>query len=154
MRARTVGDETRAVSPVIGAILMIAITVVMATVGGVFALGLADATSPTAPQVTWNLYHDDDGAASANAEVVITHESGATIDADRLTVYVDDTPVAGASGYAFDGGGWTGEVTAGASVTIVKQPGPDTDWTGETVRVVWRHEREDVSATLVRYTPG
>jgi flagellin-like protein len=151
MRVGTLGDG-RGVSPVIGVVLLMAITVVLSAVGATFALGLADAGSPPAPQVTWDLYHDDDGAVGANAVATITHEGGDTLDAARLTTYVDGTPIGSATGYTLAGGGWAGEVTAGAELRVVKT-GSDTDWTGETIRVVWEHDREDVSATLVRYTP-
>jgi len=42
------GDET-GVSPVVGVILMVAITVILAAVTGSFALGLGDTTGTTPP---------------------------------------------------------------------------------------------------------
>ena len=48
------GDE-RAVSPVIGVILMVAITVILAAVIGTFVLGLGDRVSQSAPQASFSL---------------------------------------------------------------------------------------------------
>lgn len=47
---------SRAVSPVIGVILMVAITVILAAVIGTFVLGLGDQVSESAPQA--NLQFD------------------------------------------------------------------------------------------------
>ncbi len=43
-------DEDRAVSPVIGVILMVAITVILAAVIGTFVLGLGDQVQSTTPR--------------------------------------------------------------------------------------------------------
>ncbi len=48
------GDGERAVSPVIGVILMVAITVILAAVIGTFVLGLGDQLGDTAPQASFS----------------------------------------------------------------------------------------------------
>jgi flagellin-like protein len=69
-------DET-GVSPVIGVILMVAITVILAAVTGSFVLGLGDTTGATPPQVSVNCNIADD---------VITHEGGDDLTASELRI--------------------------------------------------------------------
>jgi len=52
MRFNLPDADERGVSPVIGVILMVAITVILAAVIGTFVLGLGDQVSQTAPQAT------------------------------------------------------------------------------------------------------
>ena len=52
-------DGDRGVSPVIGVILMVAITVILAAVIASFVLGLGDQTNETAPNVNFNGEFDD-----------------------------------------------------------------------------------------------
>ena len=74
------GDED-AVSPVIGVILMVAITVILAAVIGAFVLGLGN-NQNVAPQVQFDTEESDD-PRWAN----FTHTSGDTIDdpSERLS---------------------------------------------------------------------
>jgi flagellin-like protein len=46
-------DDEQAVSPVIGVILMVAITVILAAVIGTFVLGLGDQVQNTTPQASF-----------------------------------------------------------------------------------------------------
>ncbi|PSP83139.1 type IV pilin [Halobacteriales archaeon QS_6_64_34] len=69
-------DET-GVSPVIGVILMVAITVILAAVAGSFILGLGDTTGAMPPQVSINCNIADDG---------ITHEGGDDLTASELRI--------------------------------------------------------------------
>ena len=68
--------EERAVSPVIGVILMVAITVILAAVIGAFVLGLGGETQET-PQVSLSFSGDAD-------EVTVAHRGGDTLDTDDL----------------------------------------------------------------------
>jgi len=130
------GDE-RAVSPVIGVILMVAITVILAAVIGTFVLGLGDQLQTTTPSASFGFDQGTtdvtasvlDGDAS-NTETVtvtsvtITHESGDTIDANNLDVTVDGKSAFSAEdadGDDFDdvSGTFSGDVSAGSSTTIV-----------------------------------
>ena len=66
-------NEEKAVSPVIGVILMVAVTVVLAAVIGAFVLGLGDSTGEPAP----NANVDFDYTASTG-EVIVSHDGGET----------------------------------------------------------------------------
>jgi flagellin-like protein len=70
----------RAVSPVIGVILMVAITVILAAVIGTFVLGLGDQVSESAPQAQFTFEFDGD------RHLNITHDGGDAIEADDLNV--------------------------------------------------------------------
>ncbi|QCJ45957.1 type IV pilin [Haloprofundus sp. MHR1] len=78
------GNENRAVSPVIGVILMVAITVILAAVIGTFVLGLGD-NIQTAPQASFGFDYDEDEAGGAGT-VTITHRGGDTFDAGEIEV--------------------------------------------------------------------
>ncbi|KTG26658.1 type IV pilin [Haloferax profundi] len=132
-------SESRAVSPVIGVILMVAITVILAAVIGTFVLGLGDQVGDTAPQASFSFEYDSD-----TDNVTITHESGDGIATEDLSIIVSSAP--GATVTPFDGGddlinaGDTFEVDTGVLDS------------GDTVRIVWTSESGANSATLQKYT--
>ncbi|GAB7089952.1 hypothetical protein JCM18237_02230 [Halorubrum luteum] len=76
------GDE-RAVSPVIGVILMVAITVILAAVIGTFVLGLGDQVGDSAPQATFSIDDVDDNT------IEVTKTGGQDIELSDLRVVVD-----------------------------------------------------------------
>jgi flagellin-like protein len=88
-------DGERAVSPVIGVILMVAITVILAAVIATFVLGLGEQVGSSAPQATFQFsqdnvtYQDADPHTYAATQVVITHQGGATIEGENLRVTVN-----------------------------------------------------------------
>jgi len=152
MRIRELFDDDAAVSPVIGVILMVAITVILAAVIATFVLGLGDQVSDAAPQTSFSF--DYDGSASPSSgtdlatntdaadrgELTITHSGGASIAQARLsaTDRQSDGPVS-LYGTAEDT-----DVTAGNSETI----GVDED---DTVSVVWENAEGTTSATLEEF---
>ena len=76
-------DDSRAVSPVIGVILMVAITVILAAVIGTFVLGLGDSVE-SAPQASFNFDYDD-----STGNVTVTHRGGDTVNANGTEIRVD-----------------------------------------------------------------
>jgi len=74
-------DNERGVSPVIGVILMVAITVILAAVIGAFVLGLGDQVSNNAPQASFSFDFD-----TTNNNVTVTHTGGDNIQLDNLNV--------------------------------------------------------------------
>ncbi len=77
-------DGSRAVSPVIGVILMVAITVILAAVIGTFVLGIGENVNST-PQATWD-FDANETSADTIDEITITHNGGDSIDPARLSV--------------------------------------------------------------------
>src|SRR6056297_4157035 len=76
-------SDDRAVSPVIGVILMVAITVILAAVIGTFVLGLGDQLGDTAPQATFTI----DGNTSDSID--ITKTGGQSLESADLALSVD-----------------------------------------------------------------
>ncbi len=88
------GDD--AVSPVIGVILMVAITVILAAVIAAFVLGLGD-SGESAPQVSFDYgYNENSGNLS------VTVQSGDVFDAGNIEVSVEETsePLASFTGFS------------------------------------------------------
>ena len=143
--------EKRAVSPVIGVILMVAITVILAAVIGTFVLGLGESVQST-PQAKFAFDYQNDN-------VTVTHEGGDAISSKELSVaassafhyYNGTTPEGGsASSYTFDTMGINGEVSAGNSVMIGRSG--TGNFNSDTVRVVWSDLDTDKSATLGKWS--
>jgi len=141
-------NDDDAVSPVIGVILMVAITVILAAVIASFVLGLGDQTQTT-PTASFNFDYD----ANNNA-VQVTHGGGATINSDEL--YLRGTTGA-SSGSDFDlqwtsfiSGASSGtDVTAGNSVTLENSSPLSEDMDGDyEVNVVYVSAEGDTSSTL------
>ena len=87
----SISDDNRAVSPVIGVILMVAITVILAAVIGTFVLGLGDSLNQ-APQAQL----DASVAGNAGSESLeISHNGGDGIPASEIRVVVGGTSVDG-----------------------------------------------------------
>jgi flagellin-like protein len=59
MQFKKLLTDDEAVSPVIGVILMVAITVILAAVIGTFVLGLGDQVSESTPQASWEFSYEE-----------------------------------------------------------------------------------------------
>ena len=76
-------DDDRAVSPVIGVILMVAITVILAAVIGTFVLGLSDSLGDNQPTAQLSVDLDQD-----EPDLTIEHNGGDSISSESLRVVV------------------------------------------------------------------
>ena len=84
--------DDRAVSPVIGVILMVAITVILAAVIGTFVLGLGDQLGDTAPQASFTVEDvsvNTTSGTSGPVDVNITKTGGENLDPSQLTISID-----------------------------------------------------------------
>ena len=156
----TEDDGKRAVSPVIGVILMVAITVILAAVIGTFVLGLGDQVQQTSPNAQWDWSED-----SSTQVLSVTHEGGDSIDQNTITFSVDGTTI---SNYGTEDGSGSGvsgnfssEITAGSTAKIGSDAqggsGPSFLFDSnneETVRMIWTAEGGGQSTTLTEYTVG
>ena len=118
--------EDRGVSPVIGVILMVAITVILAAVIGAFVLGLGDQASSTAPQASFSFDFDQ-----TDNNVTVTHTGGDNIGNSTLNV----TSGTDSAEFSED------PVTTGAEVILDYEE-------GDTVRVIWSNPAGGSSNTL------
>ncbi|RLM94884.1 type IV pilin [Halobellus sp. Atlit-38R] len=136
MQLKQLLEDDGAVSPVIGVILMVAITVILAAVIGSFVLNLGQGVQQTAPQASFEF---DYNTTAGTSNVTITHQSGDSITATQL-----DT--AGATWHN-ESLGWNSSYTtvnAGDSLTKNASDG----FSGQTIRVVWSSQNGETSATL------
>lgn len=148
--------QQRAVSPVIGVVLMVAITVVLAATAAAFVLGFGDRINTTVPQAgfstkytaspagsqdDWGHGYDsnfDGDGTNETGELDVAFTSGDGIDVERLSVsypggseeLADSTPFAAGD-----------QLGAGDSFKLAVAP-------GDTVRVVWTAPGGARTATL------
>jgi flagellin-like protein len=148
--------EDRSVSPVIGVVLMVAVTVVLAATAAAFVFGFGDRINTTAPQTSFSTKYTGSPAASADSwdhsygddfdgdstdetgELDVAFTSGDGIEAERVSVsypggsdQLADTPSYAAGS----------QVGAGDSFALAVAP-------GDTVRVVWTAPGGARTATL------
>jgi flagellin-like protein len=155
MKLSTLFEDEDAVSPVIGVILMVAITVILAAVIASFVLGLGDQAQQTTPQASFSFDYSETGTNVG--ELRVTHDGGDTIDADSL--YIRGTNLdADTNNGDGNTGLWTStavgysnsEVSAGNSVLL---GGTDDEVPDNyDVRVVFETPEGDQSATLASDT--
>ncbi|MFB6301344.1 MAG: type IV pilin [Haloferacaceae archaeon] len=134
MKLRQFLTDDRAVSPVIGVILMVAITVILAAVIGTFVLGLGQNVQST-PQASFAFDFD----ASDN-EVNVTHTGGDTLEKGENADEVKLVSTAGSAGVWLTGNSTIDAGTTYKNFNYVSG--------GATVRVVWTGPNGESSATL------
>ena len=84
MKPHTVfNTDDRAVSPVIGVILMVAITVILAAVIGTFVLGLGDSLGDNQPSAQLSA-----DVTNSGSNITVEHGGGDSIESGTLTVVV------------------------------------------------------------------
>jgi flagellin-like protein len=143
-------NDDDAVSPVIGVILMVAITVILAAVIATFVLGLGDSLSNTAPQASFSFDYADDvdtedsfsDTSTGDGILNITHDGGETIDAA-------DIDVVGSSGgdvNLVDDGDFSSGSEISAGTTFDRRMSSD-----DTIRIIFNSEGGDSTATLGRF---
>jgi flagellin-like protein len=169
MDFKDIFTDDDAVSPVIGVILMVAITVILAAVIGTFVLGLGDQVSNTSPTASFSFdYSNSSGNPGDTLEV--THDGGDRIDASLVNASVTGADVqdvdagnhesANHVGTTFSG---ASEVSAGTSDTLdindfnfgggsIATGADHLDLSGATVRVVWSSSNGGDSATLGKWS--
>jgi flagellin-like protein len=162
MNIKQLFTDDDAVSPVIGVILMVAITVILAAVIGTFVLGLGDQVQSTSPQASFNFDYTNNTGDNTDS-LTVTHDGGDSIPSGQLNASISgvtdsqtnggtaanfgtDAATGANGGDLFD----SGDVTAGTSDTL---DGADFQTTQAkfdeaTVRVVWQSESGENSATL------
>jgi len=154
MKFQELLNDDRAVSPVIGVILMVAITVILAAVIGSFVLGLGSSVQQTAPNANFQFDYTSQGTSNDadSAEeftVTTTHTGGDTISSDNAQSLVLQSP-----DYSI---GATLSVSAGSSITFdtsaTAEDGTaisasELPESGDTMRVIWTSSNGDSSQAL------
>ena len=131
MNVKELFTDDSAVSPVIGVILMVAVTVILAAVIGSFVLNLGGSLQQSAPQASFDFEYAED-----NSKVTVTHATGDKISGDASLEIV--------SGDDREDFGDGSSVSAGDSEVFED----DNYDGGDTIRVVWTSQNGESSATL------
>jgi flagellin-like protein len=134
MQLKRLIQDDDGVSPVIGVILMVAITVILAAVIATFVLGLGEQLSDSSPQATFDF--DYDGSST----LTVTHVGGDSIEAGDLYLRGSSNVNEKA---------WTDPAEYSATNDI--GAGDDIDYNvndDDTVRVVWESADGEQTATL------
>lgn len=81
-------DDERAISPVIGVILMVAVTVILAAVIAAAVMGMGDGIGDTGPTTNAdvNVNSDYNNSSTGSELAYISHTSGDTIEAENVRV--------------------------------------------------------------------
>jgi len=153
----TLADDDQAVSPVIGVILMVAITVLLAATAAVFFFNLGESQNEVAPTAAFDIDYESDGSDS----LTITHNTGSDVTVGDLTVVVS-----GADPGSIDGRHAVESITsygsdstlrAGDSITISKASlgaASDIDLSDATVKLVWNGQGTTQSRTMRTWPSG
>jgi len=145
-------NDEDAVSPVIGVILMVAITVILAAVIASFVLGLGDQAANSTPQASFGFDYDspsspegdwgDQLSDSADGELTVSHESGNTIKAGRLSLTDGSSTLELDEGSEFNS---DSDINAGTTFTATIDDDDEID-------VIYTESGGDTSSTLASYS--
>jgi flagellin-like protein len=126
MNLKNLFDDDNAVSPVIGVILMVAITVILAAVIGAFVLNLGS-SQDTAPTASWQW-------DSNTTDVEVQMSSGSEVEVDEIFV---------------NGNDWNGSsgntISAGDTMYLSRGAGE--------YEIVWKSSKTDQSSVMDTYSP-
>jgi flagellin-like protein len=164
MSIKQLFQDEDAVSPVIGVILMVAITVILAAVIGTFVLGLGDQVQSSAPNANFQIeypssnYEPVSDGTSDTDQIRVTHNGGQDIDVNNLEVQVGSTTVSDVSQSSSSdyidssSDGWPTTVTTGSQLLLTEDDSNSNDATsfngGEDVRIIWQSPNGDSSNTI------
>jgi len=144
----TLGDDDQAVSPVIGVILMVAITVLLASTAAVFFFNLSEDQNEVTPTAAF----DTDYEPGSSDVLTITHNTGSDMRVGDLTVVVSGAgsidgryAVESISSYRSES-----TLSAGSSITISKTSlgVGSIDLSDATVKLVWNGQGTSQSRTM------
>ena len=158
MKLKQLLNDDDAVSPVIGVILMVAITVILAAVIATFVLGLGEQISESSPNTSFSFDYEDGGVPSDSLSgtinnqndglLIVTHSGGPNIAAEQLSITgstASSTNGEWAADTSNDPQYSSGdEIGAGDSVEVAVN-------NGDTIRIVWENEEGSESSTLQRF---
>ena len=138
MKFDTLRTDDTAVSPVIGVILMVAITVILAAVIGTMVLGLTGNVNQTAPQASFTFSQTPNGGGSGY-NVTIDDNGGDSIPINNINVTVGGST----QGVTWSTG--TNDVAAGSSTTLTGLSN------GDQIKIIWKKNNGKSAQVLATY---
>jgi flagellin-like protein len=157
MNIKQLFQDEGAVSPVIGVILMVAITVILAAVIGTFVLGLGDQVQSSAPNANFQFEYQEGAnpgfGDSGEDSVVVTHNGGQDVDRSNIVVNIGGAEAysSGSAQGNFDVDGsvnFATTVSTGDSLDLIETSGDDSISSGDDVLVIWESPSGDSSNTI------
>lgn len=130
--------DENAVSPVIGVVLMVAVTVILSAAVGAFVLDIGNAVTEAQPQTAIDFQYDP-VSGSPDDTLTVTHGGGDRLDPAQITITIGGTEAwhdgSAQNGYLEVSSDWDDDATSGESV-VLEEDGDNID-PGMTVQVVW-----------------
>ena len=156
MRLKKLFADEEAVSPVIGVILMVAITVILAAVIASVVLGVGQEAGSTSPTAAYSFDYDtsENGADGTwGGNLTVTHDSGDAIDHDdvyiRGTDFVQSSNNQSWVGYVGEGkASSSGSVSGGQTAVAAGDRAEFGANQTYEVNIIWEDPDGDSSATL------
>ena len=135
MKLSNIFTDDEAVSPVIGVILMVAITVILAAVIGAFVLNLGGGQN-SAPQASFEFsdVNDDDA-------VEISHDGGDAIDNSTISIQGESTTIS--SSDLDSSSEWTTGEEINTSGGTLSDVNPN-----ENIQIIWENPDSDDSRVI------
>ena len=160
---KTLFTEDRAVSPVIGVILMVAITVILAAVIGTFVLGLGENVQDSAPQANFQFEYENIGSGAEDQLIRVTHTGGEDVPTDTVSILVGGETLYDKGTFQSDPDGdtdtdllensaWTDPISTGDTEEIQENGVDDFIASSEDVRIVWTSPSGGTSNTIGQST--
>jgi len=140
MNIKNLFTDDDAVSPVIGVILMVAITVILAAVIGAFVLDLGG-SQESAPQAQF------DWATNQNGHLEVTHQGGEDLDNSTLSF-----SLSGAGSVSDSAELSSGTWTAGTSVNVTSGTGGTATGDDTEVQIIWTSSSGDSSQIISEWS--
>jgi flagellin-like protein len=149
MQFRKLLHDEDAVSPVIGVILMVAITVILAAVIASFVLGLGDTSDP-APSTSFEWNYD-----TGDKTLEMVHDGGDEFNSDQVSIAGSNIGCEGDTWTDVSPGSSTTDVSAGDRAVIDLDATGDGDTNCDTtnpdqyeIELVWEAEGGDTTDTI------
>lgn len=154
MHLRALFTDDRAVSPVIGAVMLVAMTVIFGTSAGVVIMNLSDQMSTDKPRANFEVaYENFDDGTPDNDKLTVRHGGGNSLATDQLGILVDDDTLYANGGAGPDSGGvtvsgWSSDTISVGDELILEESSGDTFEGGEDIRVIWQNPNRDTTQVL------
>ena len=149
MKLRALYREDDAVSSVLGVVLMVAVTIILAAVIGTFVLGIGSELTDSSPQAQWEFSENLNGSGANNGTVLILHGGGDDVKKSTIEVTIGGTTMYDNAQSQVGGGytitdNWGDPITTGDRLEI-EESGQELN-EGDVVRIIWSNG--DSSAIL------
>lgn len=143
MELRALCRDDDGVSSVLGVVLMVAVTIILAAVIGTFVLGIGSELTDSSPSASWEFSENVNDSAGGQSDVVVLHGGGDDVDPSNLEVTVDGETVyrngntVNPSNYTVRDSNFDDPVTTGDRL-VINDSGYDLQ-SGDMVRLIWNN---------------